>query len=221
MARIRKGLDPASLAWAQSLKETLRVWLAANGYANSMVLARELEVPAKKWSHLIAGNAISRTEIYAKIFRRTGLPEADPRGIPPQRDGVRRAWTPQQYQHWLSKQSSKAPPTAVAKPAAGTGGVFEQLLAEMQRTRQTVERLTEILQPTSGSLDEVEMLVQKLKARMDLAISGTAAARDRFQNRHGAALAALLALADALSEKDRATREKKAERIREFGEVQL
>lgn len=229
MAKTR--LDEHSFAWAKALAAALKRWLKENGYKFGSQLANELKIKQTIWKHIQGGGAVSTPDVYARIFRRTHLAEADPCALPPRRRHVpkqgiveeTRAWTLAQYRNWLSKQGrapeGKTPPT-VAKPAEGPGGVLEQLVSELQQTRRAVELLTQFLQPT-GALDEVEILAQKLKARMDLAISGTAAARDRFQTKYGANVAALLALADALSEKEREEREKKAARIREFGEVQL
>lgn len=105
--------------WAQQLAVNLRQWCAENGYPVRLVLAKEIDLSESAWRHVIRGDTIAADpEIYAKVYHRTGLLEADPRTVPPLRFAVRtkpgvyneksRSFTEEQWQNWLaSKEASK------------------------------------------------------------------------------------------------------------------
>lgn len=233
----RTRLDERSLAWAKSLAAALKTWLRQKGYKSGSVLADELKIRRTVWSHIQGGNAISPPEIYAAIFLRTRLSEANPCSLPPrwaatpEHASVRkeRAWTLSQWQMWVKKHGHATSPVPSAVSALGgyrqAGGAGEVTLttffAELQALRRAVESLTAILKPGQVAPDEIETLALRLKAHLDRAVASTSADRDRFQSEHGETVKLLLSLADALTISDRAERERAVARIREFGEVTL
>jgi hypothetical protein len=100
--------------WAENLAVALSGWWPAHGYESGADLARELDIPNSAWNRISAGQAIvgkADPEAYAKIHVRTGLPQADPRTIPPRLKKVptkgepswkERAWSEGKYIAWLA-----------------------------------------------------------------------------------------------------------------------
>lgn len=98
--------------WAVALSEALRKWCIENGYVPVNRLAHELGIVEHRWQLIIGGKGIAEgggkrgekkdETIYARLYLRTGLPECDPRTIPPRKSYVPktgsyvdrvRAWT--------------------------------------------------------------------------------------------------------------------------------
>lgn len=102
--------------WAVRLSEALKQWCPRNGYLPMNRLAAELDIPPGVWTNISAGASIAEnTTIYARLFLLTHLPEADPRTIPPRKQFIPksrmyidhvRAWTEEEWQDWLTPQSS-------------------------------------------------------------------------------------------------------------------
>lgn len=232
----KKRLDERSLAWAKSLATALQQWLRENGYKSGLALADELKIRRTVWSHIQAGNAISKPEIYASIFWRTGLTEAHPCSLPPRLLAVpkhasvrqERAWTQAQLEAWLKKRPKSAalPPvtqtvTALTGYQADGDVTFTAFFTELRALRAAVESLTALLQPGQTTPDEIETLALRLKAHLDQAVAGTSSDRDRFQSQYGESVKVLLSVIDALTISNREEREKAVARIREYGEVTL
>lgn len=103
--------------WAVQLAGSLKRWSEENGYQYLNSLAEELQILPTTWKHMAAGDMIANdVTIYARIYLRTGLPEADPRSIPPRLNfdvkekkysEIPRAWSEEQYQIWLSGQGKR------------------------------------------------------------------------------------------------------------------
>lgn len=115
--------------WTRKLSEALRNWCDRNGYRTRNVLAQELSIRRSIWESIIIGKSVaSDVEIYARIFLKTGLPEANPTTVPDHskvlpRDGrrifIHRAWTQEQFENWKKRQSRASQPL-VAAVAAGS-----------------------------------------------------------------------------------------------------
>lgn len=103
-------------SWPHSLSVALKKWCDDNDYANRTNLARDLKIKETSWHHIIRGDMIATDiEIYARIFVKTNLPEADPRTLPPiYRFGIEkpRAWSEAEFSRWLAAKA----PTKSSKP---------------------------------------------------------------------------------------------------------
>lgn len=104
--------------WAVNLAQALQKWCDEHGYKPRSGFGRELKIPQTQWQHIISGSMISGDPaIYARIFVKTGLSEANPCRIPPRnvklpRGGsaeVIRAWNNDQLQEWLQKNQQEVP----------------------------------------------------------------------------------------------------------------
>lgn len=212
-------LDEQSRTWAKELAVALKIWLRANGYLSGAQLARELGIGFTTWKHIQSGGSLSLAENYARIFKRTGLKEADPRKIPtrarafpnraPKKEA--RAITDVQYQTWLEKNRARYQAGGFQPTNAGSNEevTFQVFFAELQA-------LMEKLQLRQIVPNDLETLVARLKEHLDRAIGGTSSDRDRFQIQYGEAVKQLLSRADALTLPDREERENAVLRIREY-----
>jgi len=104
-----------SKVWAKDLADVLKRWCEVHGYDVQKRLAEELSIPIAAWERIMRGRSVigkADPQAYAKIYIRTGLPEADPRGIPPRAkkipvgEGMKsievsRAWSGDKYFAWL------------------------------------------------------------------------------------------------------------------------
>lgn len=109
----------AAEKWANNLAVALSGWWPSHGYESGADLARELDIPDSAWNRISAGQAIvgkADPEAYAKIHVRTGLPQADPRTIPPrlkkvptkdEPSWIERAWSEGKYIAWLAELKGK------------------------------------------------------------------------------------------------------------------
>lgn len=129
LTEIERGSVNAQRAkWSNVLAEKLRKWCEFNGYIPRSKLADELGIPRDKWKHIIVGPGIGNdVAIYACLYLRTGLTEADPRMVPPRvryaaRKGHyyadRRAWADQEYENWKKDYQPPPPLTGSSKKTA-------------------------------------------------------------------------------------------------------
>lgn len=89
--------------WANALSIALKVWCDNNGYKPRITLASELGITRNAWDHITRGDTIigdTDPDIYARIYQKTLLPEADPRKIPSKADGTVRRWPPEVLETW-------------------------------------------------------------------------------------------------------------------------
>lgn len=106
--------------WAKSLAEALGIWCSENGYLRKIDFAEELKIPPNVWKHISAGDGItgdSDPTVYARLFLKTALPQADPRLIPAKKifmpksgqyGEIVRAWTDESYKNWLLTSEAQA-----------------------------------------------------------------------------------------------------------------
>lgn len=118
--------------WGLRLAGALRKWCDQHACYPRNKLATELGIGVPQWTAIITGNSVvekADPTVYARLFLRTGLEEADPRSISP-RDvrlpkggfiAKERAWTEEKWQEWLAAQRRKkfqgAVSTAKDEPA--------------------------------------------------------------------------------------------------------
>jgi len=129
--------------WKQDLAEALPGWYASTGYKASQLYG-ELDIRYGLWKHVAKGDYFVRdVEVYAKIFVRTGLVEADPRTIPLQEGGrrsIERAWTPNVFDAWYATEGKK-----YSADGASTEEVFESstpsIVEEAVRGEDPLRRL--------------------------------------------------------------------------------
>lgn len=129
--------------WAIRASEALRAWCLANGYRPLVNLARELGISPRSWEEIGSARSINQdTEIYAKLYRRTGLPDVDPRGVPIMKRGkaspVVRAWTDRQWQDWLETPEARAIKTAKVSEKAKVSEPAVQVSPVEAQVSQTV-----------------------------------------------------------------------------------
>lgn len=97
-------------SWAAVLSTALQEWFSHTTYQSIAQLAHELDISESILRHIFRGSAISdKPEVYAKIFAKTSLSQADPTTIPPRvftlpggsTTTVLRSWTKEQYKKWV------------------------------------------------------------------------------------------------------------------------
>lgn len=102
--------------WASALSKSLKRWMHSSEFWTTTALAIALDVPHRQMRSILSGKTISRTtEYYARVFIRTGLPEADPRKIPDRLQKmphspatlIKVAWTDEAYVTWLQQEGKK------------------------------------------------------------------------------------------------------------------
>lgn len=93
-----------SQTWLENLGNALQVWIRESPEHTTERLAEMLGVSKRvifrvsKGEYFIAEK--SDPNFYAKLFRITGIPEADPRSLPPEKNGRLRAWSNDRLESW-------------------------------------------------------------------------------------------------------------------------
>lgn len=118
----------------QALSVAIKRYAQKSGYRHANQMAAEVDINRSSWDHLAAAQNPIPTELYARIFHRFGIPEADPRLVPLEhRKRAFQPWTEDRWQRWLREEGPKykqgavaeiqpapasppAPPTEVKKP---------------------------------------------------------------------------------------------------------
>lgn len=117
------------LEWSRALSLALKAWLRKEGYTPAKRLATELGIDSSTWGRIASGSGITqKKEVYAKIFARTGLREADPRSVPPivitlPRGGetIRSiSMEESEFQEWMDKEGKKYFPSEFSSPVGKT-----------------------------------------------------------------------------------------------------
>ncbi len=90
--------------YAVNLAHALKEWSKKTG-TSLEDLRFEIDVDPRSWRDVLAGARIiesRKSDLYAQLFRRTGLIEADPTAIPNRGGGVLvvRQWTYEQLSNW-------------------------------------------------------------------------------------------------------------------------
>lgn len=120
---LEKQSHKGDFKWAEELAEMLKLWCDENGFEVRTMFAREIGLPTHAWQTLLSGRSYTNPEIYAKIFVKTGLSEADPRTLPPRTRFIPstkklidmpRAWTEEQFELW--KKDEKTASLGKKKP---------------------------------------------------------------------------------------------------------
>lgn len=99
-----------TVEWARTLSKVLNEWLRENGYKTKIMLGQELGVGQEEWFNVMRGRSLlGNKAVYAKLYLRTRLKEADPRTIPTR---TRKAfgtviqqspgWTQEDWQDWIN-----------------------------------------------------------------------------------------------------------------------
>lgn len=184
--------------WRENLSKALRSWCERNGYVPRNKLAKELKISEAAWTGIIVGNNISEnTEVYAKIFARTALPQSDPRTVPPHRKAlpkggsmeVEQAWSEGQWQDWQRRSRVHPERASIPQPAEPVGlpvGSPLDLLFDYLASR-VAERLLPHLRGTSGHFAEApfrEVATQFHRLLQEVA-EGTPEDQENFLNENG------------------------------------
>lgn len=170
--RIKRKPD----TFATALSDSLKQWVQENGIKYGTNLGDELNVKRTVWGSLYHGMAVaSNTEIYAKLFLRTRLPEADPRKIPDRQlftpkgkaISLPRNWSETEWLRFLVDQHIN-PSTlpAYMQPK----GQIDEIQVVRKETKPTSPRSSEqaSLPPTLGAF--VDEFVSKLAAQISAQI---------------------------------------------------
>jgi len=235
MSQEKNSGSNVSKEWAQLLAISLDDWCKENGMIPKTVLRDELGIKEGVWKHITAGNSITNAGIYARIFKRTDLPEADPRTIPPR--GIRtprtgrithkaRAMTEEEWQTWLSdhppgtslhetKPPTK-PPVAEgnrmkASPPTATGGRTREYRRVIQRRFDTMleQVLSEVIprHPDPQDHGSIDELIWALKRVFEQLGRMDVSVRTQFADAHGRTLAVILPYLEAYTLPDEKKRE--------------
>lgn len=180
--------------WAVALSEALRKWCRENGYVPVNRLAHELGIVEHRWQLIIGGKGIAEgggkrgekkdETIYARLYLRTGLTQADPRTIPSRKSYVPktkshvdrvRAWTDGQLASYretaeakgvlaLAKEKGEADSTKASTPLALEKEQKPSLgaldLAILGIVRLAID---EANKPLADLLEEIKELLQRLR----------------------------------------------------------
>lgn len=132
--------------WAVRFSHAIHVWLRLHNMTG-IELGLVLGMVLSKWSSAYSGISITLTEYYCRIFCFTGIPEADPRTIPPRRHGdgyIIRALTEEEWQAWLSTngdQYTYRPPDESSITAVQEHPAELELEEQLQHITTSLEEL--------------------------------------------------------------------------------
>lgn len=235
-----KGLTKADAArlgenrkqWSQAFASALRNWCRDNGYTSFSKLKAELGIPDGSWKHLLdnRGGVVGDVTVYARLYVRTGLPEMDPRTIPPRvRYAARvgrysegkRVCTDQEYEKW--RKGYQPPPTLVegepppdevipftavvrqpkAEPQT-VGALVDRFLANSEE--RIARRVVEMLRQDREESGDIGELADRLFRALEKYLDGTPEDRDRLMAKFGKThLSRVFSVLRDLSSEDRET----------------
>ena len=213
--------------WCSALPTALREWCDNNGYHPRNKLGKELAIPDQSWANIFdpRGGVVSDISVYARLYVKTGLVEADPRRVPSRiRNAPRvpgrsyeevRAWSEAQYNQW--RKDYQALPAAVEPvqeiSANGTGrepeaepqtfgSLIDRLLANSEK--RIALRVVEALRHDRDENDDIGKLADRLFRALVKYVDATPADRDRLMAEFGKThLSRVFSLIRDLSSEDR------------------
>lgn len=201
--------DERSLAWAMELAKALKAWCKTEGIVPSK-LAKILGIREGIWYSIISGRSMASDALnYAKVYLWTGLAQADPRKVPPQKlVGVLigktkvRAWTEATFNTWLGHPAAKR--LLKLKSISGDAPELEEssgLGKQSSNKDDLIQKLVRALKLDVIESLTTEELMLALLASLDKVVRGTPKDRIRWIKEYPEATKLLIIL-DALLSKD-------------------
>jgi hypothetical protein len=201
--------------WRTRLSIALQRWCEQNGYSVLKVLADELEVSYRILGGVVHGVNIARGDVYAKIFFRTGLLEADPRRIPARvmatpksskKIIVSLAWKEGQWQDWLRNMKGEEDQDASGDSPVEKVPVFQGSPATLALAEAIKEIVKEGVQEALVSGQENRMSTIEVIERLYEDLENIAGLPVEERERRGRALqiglGKILTLVQAFTEED-------------------
>lgn len=158
-----------SQTWLENLGNALQEWMknspehTIDGLAEMLGVSRRVVFRVMKGEYIIAEK--SDPNFYAKLFRITALPEADPRGLPPEKNGRLRAWSHERLEAWWNMyypQDRVAESAVVEHPNPWVEFFYKELL---ELTSGDAQMREAFYKRNHTMLGEIIQLLQVLNQR--------------------------------------------------------
>ena len=229
----KSALSQKAHEWARLFARSLDEWCKSNGVVPKLILKDQLGIPTSAWERISSGNGITDKVWYACVYYRTGVPEADPRTIPPRAFAMPngnivtkgRAMTEGEWQEWLRNHVLEAdsrpppiqpPPAEVernnALPLAVAKGKDREYRHVLQRRFDALfeQVMSEVIPrypdpQDDGSIDQV---IWALKSVFEKLAKMDVPARTQFAREHGRTLASIFPFIEAYTLPDEKKRER-------------
>jgi|GEM_PF-4719768 len=132
---------------AISLGNAIKKWARVNNYHILRRLADELKVDYTTWDDILRGRRFVESrypDFYARLYRLTGLREADPTNLPEKDNHQPRKWSLDQLVGWWQKRYpeefySESVQYLIAKTQAGKDARYEPLLTTGNESQLLLE----------------------------------------------------------------------------------
>lgn len=181
--------DDQSTRWKTNVAKALKKWARENGLKYTSQVAEGTSVPQKTFHHVVSGNTITEAKYYAALYLKTGLPELDPRTLPPRKRITRgkvhmerRAFTEDEWQNWLKKHSGQNAPRTI-QPSQKEPLSFQQTeatvgnLLDMMLSRLSQQIARSVQEQLSGGL--VDEIVNEVAQVVERSIKSSSEQRSR------------------------------------------